>query len=93
MLRPLLSMIRVVDKRGVQADTADITLKVTQQMIVPDSGTDVSVSLRHQNFLFKGVSTGLKHFRCTKAVSRSAQIALYISLYNAISSVLDTTFI
>ena len=61
VLRPLLSTITVVDKPGVEADTADITLKATEQMIVPDSGADVSVSLGYKGELgvwevFKGVA-------------------------------------
>lgn len=61
MLRPLLNAITVVDKPGVEADTADIVLKASEQMIVPDSGTDVSVHLGYRGDLgtwevFKGVA-------------------------------------
>ena len=61
MLRLLLSTITVVDKPCVEADTADIVLKATDALEVPDSGADVSVSLGYQGALgiweiFKGVA-------------------------------------
>ena len=45
VLRPLLSTITVVDKPKVEADSADIVLKKMDALEVPDSGTDVSMSL------------------------------------------------
>ena len=60
MLRPLLNSITVVDKPGVEADTADIVLKMIDSLAVPDSGTDVSVSLGYRDSgvseVFKGVA-------------------------------------
>ena len=60
LLRPLRNSITVVDKPGVEADTADITLKMIDTLAVPDSGTDVSVSLGYRDSgvseVFKGVA-------------------------------------
>ena len=42
VIRPLLNTITVVDKPGVEADTADITLKPIGALALPDLGTDVS---------------------------------------------------
>ena len=60
VLRPLLNSITVVDKPGVEADTADITVKMIDGLAVPDSGTDVSVSLGYRDSgvseVFKGVA-------------------------------------
>ena len=57
VLRPILNSITVVDKPGVEADTADIVLKATGALEVPASGTDVSVSLGYRD---KGVSEVFK---------------------------------
>ena len=60
LLRPLLNSIMVVDKPGVEADTIDIVLKMIDSLAVPDSGTDVSVSLGYRDSgvseVFKGVA-------------------------------------
>ena len=60
LLRPLLNSITVVDKPGVEADTADIVLKMIDSLAVPDLGTDVSVSLGYRDNgvseVFKGVA-------------------------------------
>ena len=60
VIRPLLHSIMIVDKLGVEADTADITLKATDALEIPDSGTDVSVSLGFRDSgvseVFKGVA-------------------------------------
>ena len=60
LLRPLLNSITVVDKPGVEADTADIVLKMIDSLAAPDSGTDVSVSLGYRDSgvseVFKGVA-------------------------------------
>ena len=57
VIRPLLNTITVVDKPGVEADTADIKLKATDALEIPDSETDVSVSLGYHD---KGVSEVFK---------------------------------
>ena len=59
LLRPLLNSITIVDKPGVEADTADIALKMIDNLAVPGSGTDVSVSLGYRDSgvseVFKGI--------------------------------------
>ena len=49
VIRPLLNSIMVVDKPGVEADTANIKLKATEALEIPDSGTDVSVSFGYRD--------------------------------------------
>lgn len=60
VLRPLLSSISVADKPGIEADTCDITLKATQALVIPESGTDVVVKLGYRELgvweVFKGVA-------------------------------------
>ena len=59
-IRPLLSKIEVFDKAGVDADVCDITLKATESVAIPASGTDVEVKLGFRETslweVFKGVA-------------------------------------
>lgn len=60
LLRPILSSISVADKPGIEADTTDITLKATEALVIPQSGTDVVVKLGYRERgvweVFKGVA-------------------------------------
>lgn len=58
-LRPILESISIVDKPGLEADSADITLKHMPNLAIPESGADCIVKLGYQESgvaeVFKGV--------------------------------------
>ena len=63
LILPLLHSIAVADKPGLKPDTSDITLKATQLLLIPESGTNVSVKLGYLETgifeVFKGVANGI----------------------------------
>ena len=68
VIRPILEKIEVEDKAGVAADACYIHLKATEILVIPETGTDVKVSLGYSSpkaeiwEVFKGVAnrTGLR---------------------------------
>ena len=49
VIRPVLEKIKVEDKSGRDADACYITLKATEMLIIPETGTDVVVRLGYSS--------------------------------------------
>ena len=62
VIRPVLEKIEVEDKSGRDADACYITLKATEMLIIPETGTDAVVRLGYSSpkaeiwEFFKGVA-------------------------------------
>ena len=58
-VRPLLESISVSDKPGIEADTCNITLSLSEQLAIPERGTDVKVKLGFRGSALAEVFSGV----------------------------------